>query len=274
MIREINGKKDFSKETKIFYYSTTGNSLALARDISAGLGGAELIPIAKVLNKHVDINAARLGVIFPVHRWGLPGIVAEFLKDLKPERQQYIFAVATCGATPGPALLELGSILRKAGAELNAGFVTIAGGNEVAELPGLVKFVNSTSHKEYRSGKERLPEMLEIIKAKKEYGPDTSSFATNKLGGLMHRLASSAADSIKTSDRDFSVDDRCTLCRTCERICPRANIKIVDNKPVWNHGCELCNACIQWCPHQAIHFRNETCRYRNPEVKAEDLILR
>lgn len=157
---------------------------------------------------------------------------------------------------------------------MNAGFVAKEDSNEVAELPGIVKFVKSTSRKEYQSGKERLPEILEVIKGKKEYGPDTGSFVANKLGGLMHGLTSSAAESLKAEDRNFSVDDRCTLCRTCERICPRENVKIIDNKPVWNHGCESCYACIQWCPQQAIHYKNETCRYRNPDVKAEDLMLR
>lgn len=261
-------------ETKIFYFSTS-NSLALAREISKGLGGAELIPIAKAMNdKHVDIGASRLGFIFPVYAWGLPSIVVEFLKGLKPERQQYIFAVATCGGTPGPALLELRKILRKAGAKLNAAFAVRAGSNAVAEPPGFVQLIKKLSHKHYQTAKERLPEILDIIKGKKEYGPDKSSFSVNVLGGMMHGLASLAADSIKASDRNFSVDDRCMLCRTCERICPRANIKIIDNKPVWNHGCESCLACIQWCPQQAIHFTNETCRYRNPDVTAKDLILR
>jgi Pyruvate/2-oxoacid:ferredoxin oxidoreductase delta subunit len=246
----------------------------MARDIARGLGDTELVSIPKAMNSQIDLNVQRLGFVIPVYGWGLPGIVSEFLKQIKPKKQQYIFAVVTCGGIPGPVLLELRKILRKAGADLNAGFVAKAGANFVTDPPGFVNFAKKISHIEFKSGKERLPKILEIVKGNKNYGPEKSTFAANRFGGLMHGLSAFAADSMKAMDRNFSVDDRCKQCRTCERICPRANIKIVDKKPVWNHRCENCNACIQWCPQQAIHYVNETGRYRNPEVKVEDLMLR
>jgi ferredoxin/flavodoxin len=261
-------------ETKIFYFSTTGNSLALARELGSGIGETELISIPKAMKEPVAVNAARVGFVFPVIAWGLPRIVVEFLQELKLEGKPYVFAAATCGGTPGRTLLELSGILRKAGADLHAGFVCREGANTVTDDPGIVRFARRLNRIQYPSGKERLPELLAAIRDKQKHTPDTSNFMCNCFGGMMHGLMSLAGDKLKSTDSNFRVDDRCTGCRTCERVCPRANVRVEGNKPVWHHNCEMCNGCIQWCPRQAIHIENETCRYRNPGIKAEDLMLR
>jgi ferredoxin/flavodoxin len=267
-------EKRIRMETKIYYYSTTGNSLALARQIGNGLGETELVSIPKAMGGHVGTNAERVGFVFPVIAWGLPSIVVEFLKSMKLEGNPYVFAVATCGGTPGKTLLELRGLLRKAGADLDAGFVCKEGANTVTDDPGFIRFIRRMNRITYPSGKERLPEMIATIKDKKKHAPDTSSFASNLFGGMMHGLMSLAGDKLKSFDSNYSVDDHCKGCRTCERVCPRANIRFEDGKPAWHHNCEMCYGCIQWCPQQAIHIANETCRYHNAAIKAEEMLLR
>ena len=261
-------------KTKIFYFSTTGNSLAFAREIAKGLGDCELISITKVLHDDINVKEARLGFVFPVYAWGIPPMMVNFLKKLKLDQSQYIFAVATCGGTPGSSLLQLQDIIRKAGGDLKAGFVVKEGANTVTEDPGFVKVMRRISGIEFLSGKKRLEEILSVVRLEKTHKSETSSFIANLIGSSMNKLSSLAAESFKKSDKNFKVDEKCTGCRTCERVCPAANIHMTGNKPVWTHNCIVCNACIQWCPQQAIHIANETCRYRNPEIKAEDLMLR
>lgn len=261
-------------KTKIFYFSTTGNSLVLARDIGNKLDESELISIPAVMNGHVDVANSNLGFIFPVYGWGVPRIVVEFIKGLKLENRQYIFAVATCGGTPGRTLIQLRILLRKAGADLNAGFVTKEGANTIMESPGIVDFMKNISHREFLAGKQRLNEIHAVIRDRRNYKPETSSWLANFVGGIMYGMSSLAAESFKSLDKNYLVDDKCTGCRTCERVCPMANINVNGGKPVWKHNCALCYACIQWCPQQAIHIENETCRYHNPEITAKDLMLR
>ncbi|HYH01908.1 MAG TPA: EFR1 family ferrodoxin, partial [Bacillota bacterium] len=109
-------------KTKIFYFSATGNSLALARKIGAGLGDAELISIPRVLQEPVTIDVERVGLVFPVYAWGMPRIVHDFVKRLQIHTNPYIFAVATCAGVPGGGLKELAKIIRKKGGVLAAGF--------------------------------------------------------------------------------------------------------------------------------------------------------
>ena len=200
--------------------------------------------------------------------------MVEFVKKLRLNNAVYVFAVATCGGTPAKALLQLQKLLRKSGADLNAGFAVKEGANTVADAPGFVLFIKRINKKIYTSGMDRLAEIIDTVKGNKLHKPDTSSFAVNFLGNLIYKLVEPYYDKMGSMDENFSVDPKCIGCHTCERICPNENIIIKENKPVWQHKCGQCNACIQWCPQQAIHFKNETCRYRNPGIKAEDLMLR
>ena len=259
-------------ETRIFYFSTTGNSYAMAREIAGSIGEARLIPIATAVP--TDADAQKVGFVFPVYGWGLPRIVADFIKRLHFTEKPYVFGVATCGGTPARTLVELRKLLRKAGADLHAGFACKDGANTVTDEPGIVKFAKKLNRRQCPSAEERLPQIISVIRDERKHAPETSSLAANMFGRLMHSMMLLAGDKLKSADSNYSVDERCKACRTCERICPRGNVRIEGGRPVWHHNCEMCYGCIQWCPQQAIHLPNDTRRYHNPSVKAADLMLR
>lgn len=260
-----------NEKTKIFYFSTTGNSLSVARKISEALRNTELVSIPRTVNLETDTDADRIGFIFPVYRWGLPKMVKEFIKKTRLNPQQYVFAVATCGGTSAKVLFHLKKLICNSGGRLDAGFVTTEGANSVAEMPKFITFIRKLNKKKYGSFKERKTEIIDIIKNNKKHKPESSSFGANLAGNILNILSSNM---INKMDQYFTVDDKCIQCKTCERLCPNGNIVLVDGKPKWNNNCELCNACIQWCPRQAIHYQNESCRYHNPEIKASDLFVR
>ncbi|NYB51780.1 MAG: hypothetical protein HVN35_04375 [Methanobacteriaceae archaeon] len=49
---------------EIYYFSVTGNSLVVARDIARKMG-LELIPIASMQIKKIKTDADVMGVVFP-----------------------------------------------------------------------------------------------------------------------------------------------------------------------------------------------------------------
>ena len=68
-------------KTIIFYYTGTGNSLWSARLLAEGLGGAKLLPM-KEADALAAGDAEAVGFVFPVHMWGVPGPVVQFIEKL------------------------------------------------------------------------------------------------------------------------------------------------------------------------------------------------
>jgi flavodoxin len=81
-------------KTTIYYYTGTGNSLWTARKISDALGDTQQIPIKLTGTNIIHSASENIGLIFPVHIWGLPAPVIDFVNRLEIDPSKYFFAVA------------------------------------------------------------------------------------------------------------------------------------------------------------------------------------
>jgi flavodoxin len=110
---------------EIYYFSGTGNSLAVARDITSKTNG-KLIPIASVVGKEPIITDADvMGIVFPTYYepyGGVPLIVRKFVAKLENIDSKYIFAICTYGSVSVNALNLLDELLELNGGRLAAGF--------------------------------------------------------------------------------------------------------------------------------------------------------
>jgi ferredoxin/flavodoxin len=259
--------------TTLFFYTATGNSLVLARTVAAQLGDAEVVPIARFRTARTAPKSARVGILFPIHAWGPPRTVSEFVQNLDLADVRYTFAIASCGGTAGGALPNLRKALRKNGGELHAGFIVRSQGYMAStgkENP-MIAMVRGFSGKPFAMDHERLPEILEVVKNERRIGPERSALVGSMLGNLFHSKAETAFASL---DASYVVGESCKSCGTCGRICPRGNVFLEDGKPAWHHDCDFCGACATWCPNQAIGMKvtPASARGHNPQVKAVDLI--
>lgn len=263
-------------ETTIFYFSATGNSLSLTRNLASELGNCEIAPIAKAVNNEViKITTPCVGIIFPVFAWGMPRIVEEFVSKLSFSGKPYIFAVATCVAIQGNTLKDLKKALRLKGADLNAGFAVKAGRSSLMQLNSLDNIIIKLDRqrKHIKTAEDRMPEMVGKIKKLVKHKPETSSWTANIFGSLFHGLA---LKTFKNIDSTFIVEDSCKGCGNCAKLCPRSNVVIENGRPTFKHNCELCHACIQWCSNFAIkhpNFDNTLKQYHNPTIRINDLIV-
>lgn len=66
----------------IYYFSGTGNSLSVAKDIAESLPNTDLVRIDLTkLQKRVSIESyEQIGIVFPVYSYHIPKLVVEFLK--------------------------------------------------------------------------------------------------------------------------------------------------------------------------------------------------
>ncbi len=250
----------------IYYFSGSGNSLVVARDIAEKTNG-KLIVIPSVMDKEViKTDANVIGVVFPVYYatndCGIPLIIGRFVNKLEDVGSKYIFVVCTHSGMPGETIENLGKLISSRGGELAAGFTVKMSNKNITE---------KRERKISIDQKKKVDTICEYVAARKR-----GKFETR---GMLHKIVFAPlrfllikpvfsrryrklsnrsqhlpfSELIPLTDRSFQYDDeKCSGCGVCLRVCPVNNIKMVKNRPVWQHHCETCLACYMWCPKEAL----------------------
>ncbi len=278
----------------IYYFSGTGNSLAIARGIAERTGGM-LVPMASIASEErIATDADAIGIVFPVYYVGLrhiPLIVERFIVKIDDIESKYVFAVCTFGGGAGRSLPLLDEMIRARGGHLAAGF-----GVQMPQNAFDKPFEDR--EKIVRRSKEKISAIAECVNARQSRplcvdGPGikqivdlldllanfsaTRPIFVNKIyrmAGFPQGTKASFSEAMIHLDRSYRTDENCAGCGTCAKVCPVHNIEMVDRKPVWRHRCENCLACINWCPRKAIHGYGELPgrQYHHPDVKLSDFV--
>jgi ferredoxin/flavodoxin len=249
----------------IFYFSGTGNSLKVTKDIAASIEGCEIAPMSKPHT--LDSDYERIGFVFPCYCQGLPNITKRFISslNLSANKNAYYFAVVTCGAAPGNCLAQVNGILHSKGLALKYGNTVKMFANYVA----LYKMESNAAERAAESDKATLQISAEILQKKQSQIP-----GSNFILSLVYRAM---AGTYAKKSKGFQVSDTCNGCKSCVNVCPVGNISVQNNKPVFAEKCEQCMACIQWCPKQAINYKTKTQtggRYHHPDINYQDMANR
>ena len=258
-------------QNRISYFSGTGNSLQVTRDLASGLGDCEIRAITAGSKNKIEFNHERIGFVFPVYAWGPPSIVTKFVKGLQDiGKNTYLFCAVTYKNEPGAVLSYFSKILNKKGLKLNAGFEVCMPGNHIAYY----KVESEKMKKEkFEKWKQQLSEAVNILISKSNYQPKEKSFFNLIFRtGLLYKLA---LKQFPAADKIFFVNEKCNSCEICKKICPANNIIIKNGSPSWKHNCEQCLACLHWCPQEAVEFGQKTVgkrRYQNPSIKLKDML--
>ena len=260
-------------KANIYYFSGTGNSLAVARDLARGLEDVDLIPIPQVMHQQkITDNAEVVGIVFPVYFSDMPQYVKEFVKKLSFSATPYIFGIATCGQKPGHALFTLKSLVEGKGTPLAAGFVLVMPENYIAPLD-LIESAEIQQQKN-KDIKERIPALTAAIAQRQISAPEgTDSFIWCILVGVFSIYVTSV---IRIPEK-IRATDACNRCGMCGRICPTNNITVTEKAVIWDGRCTQCYACVHWCPQGAIEIGSYTegkPRYHHPDIVLKDMILR
>ena len=257
-------------KTAIYYFSATGNSLVVAKDLARGLDNAALVPISKALKIPDAAAYERVGFVYPVYMFGLPLIVADFLKTVKIKPGAYIFSVTTSGGLKGRAHSLAKEILKKRGVDLASGFSVIMPGN-YALLYGA--FSKGRQEKMFARQKIKTQQILDFLRQKKRGLMEERPFLLNLL--LYKLIYEGGSAQIPLSAKGFWSTEACTKCGLCAKICPVENIQMQNGLPLWLAHCQHCMGCLQWCPVEAIQYKKMTLdkkRYHHPDVQALDII--
>jgi ferredoxin len=256
-------------KTQIYYFTGTGNSLVVAKDIAKELN-AELISIPSVIESEtVKTDAQVIGIVCPVYMWGPPIIVERFIKRIERIEDKYIFAIVTCGGMAAGAINVLDREIQSCGGKLAGGFKVVMPGNYTPMYGAIAEEKQQRMFEKWNS---RIKSITEYVNERKQGTKEISNRFINYL--FSELIYKSGSSRIHEMDKGFWADEKCNQCGICEKVCPVNNIEVA-GKPHWKGKCEQCYACLQWCPKESIQMGKNTInkkRYRNPRVKIEEIM--
>ena len=240
----------------IFYFSSTGNSLYIAKRIQESLGGS-VFYIPTFCGDCTQFE--RIILVSPVYSFGLPSHVFDFMPKL-PKNVQ-LDVVLNYGGMLGGADAFAYQYAKELGLNIHS-IHTI----KMPENYTLTFTVPSFYLKRVlKSSIKRISLLLSALKSHQIISPSKSKTKSEKyfLNKANWHLLS----------KDFSVSDACISCGKCVRICPTNNIQIVDGKVRFSDSCVACLGCYHRCPQKAIRYKNKNKkdRYVNPFLNESDI---
>lgn len=267
--------------TEIYYFSGTGNSLHVAKELQKRIPETKLIPIASLLNKDVIKTIAEtVGFVFPIYYMAIPTPVKYFIKKLELNLTKYIFAIATRLGSPHTAFTDIDKILKKKGKSLDSHFALNMASND----PKYDDYKAPTTE-EIKSFESVIDENLDVIHKiikKKKISREKDTTITDPVPPLIVSIVPFLNSIFRPIGEFFGfkshfyADNNCTGCGACEKVCLSKKIKMINKKPVWqkNVKCFYCYACINYCSMQSVQiksFTEKNGRYSHPYATANDI---
>ena len=250
----------------ILYFSGTGNSLYVARSLAQALGDS----LRHINNAPADLTQEKVvGLVYPVYTYDAPAAVKTFTDTLVLNKDAYVFIIATCGSTPGNAILSVKQRVEKNGASVAY--------SRIVSMPDCsAPAMNNNPHDQLNK-LEPVPALLKQmtadIQARKH---DLQHAKCTAMGTIMNTRAMQPIGIAAV--RQHVNEDKCIGCSICTKVCPMENIVIQDKKALIGDRCTQCLACVHFCPQQAMEIRHKTMpkewQYHHPEVTLKDMLLR
>lgn len=264
-------------QATIYYFTGTGNSLAVARALAAGIG-ASLVPVtASIGQASVESDVDVIGFVFPIYDFKAPKIMEELVGKLASVDTKYLFAVCTYGIAAGQSLKRFEKTVEEHGGHLSSGFAVAMPHTGVG-----CRFVsrsNRTRLLEASLGRTEtiagyIQERLEgTIESSRVFPALVRPWMLRTIPALVRfvgRLVIKGEKSLA-----LTVSEECNGCGICAELCPVDNIEMVGERPRWSNHCLGCFACLHWCPRRAISLGGQDMGidpYHHPDVTLSDMI--
>ena len=247
----------------VFYFTGTGNSLYIAKQLSESP-----VSIPQAMKREtLRFAAERIGIVAPVYGHEMPQMVKDFLKKAE-FHTDYFYILLTYGNRHGGA------------AELAKQFCDACGVkvNYINVIQMVDNWLPSFDMNEQKALDKHIPQQLAPILAdlsakKNDISPvtDADRAAHRQFLAGISRMPADAWQHL------LKISDACIGCGVCEKVCPSGSIRVENGKAVHHAGnCQTCLACVHACPQKAIGLvmpeKNPNARYRNEHISLQEII--
>lgn len=247
----------------VCYFTASGNCLYVAKRI-----GGTLLSIPQFMKQDsIEITDDAVGIVAPVYAVEMPMMVKEFLIKAKI-KTDYFFFVYTYGSGYAEAFAHVELVCREKGLKLSYINAIQMVDNY---LPGF-EMQNQIDTLPKKNVEGQIEKLLSDIADRSE--TPVKIGAVNKAQMAMYQRMLAKRILRKDTAWEYIVNDNCTCCGICAKVCPADNITVTD-KVHFANKCEVCYACLHNCPQNAIHMKNErsAVRFRNEHITLKDIIL-
>lgn len=249
----------------IIYFSSTGNTLTVARDLAVKLDESVMhINQALRLKRNKDKT---VGLIFPVHNNDMPYLIQKFVHEFDFGDPDYIFSIITHGGDKGNSHLTFKKLLERKGQILSYY-------NDVLMPVNSRIMYGMITDKIKERIEESIKKVNIITRDIERKVENVDNLRKKHLVAIMHKISNTSV--VKKYFTPTINQDQCISCGICAKVCPVNNIIINESGAFINDGCENCLTCMHWCPDVAIGFGKRQVKkkqqYHHPDIQLKEII--
>ena len=234
------------KSATFFYFTGTGNTLALAQAAKKTLEASDWqVRLVNVAGSYEPSDSDLIGLFFPVYSFGPPRIIGRFLRRLQDGNGTPAIVVANPAESAGGAVGMAQRALSAKGYSVQQSYFVlmpsnyILGGGAMDDAKAATIIAAATS------------KVAEMTAAWLLSGSPEAEHA--KVGPASALAHWAFVKGLPFMGRMYRYSDKCTGCGACVEMCPMGVISLGSNeRPVWSRGCEHCMRCVNHCPFDAI----------------------
>lgn len=240
----------------ILYFSSTGNSLYIAKRIRERISGRILfIPNYTGNGNEFD----KIIIVTPIYSYGMPSFVYDILPRL--DKTKELIVIQNYGGMIGGADYLMYQYCVKCGLNLKAVYAVKMPENFTTTFTVPVFYIKSTLKK-----------------------------ADMRIGAVVDKIASKQYElpkKCRTREKEYlknksnwhiigerlSANENCIKCQKCVNLCPADNISLTDGKITFSDKCVACLGCYHRCPQKAITYlgKKKKDRYINPNIDENEI---
>lgn len=240
----------------ILYFSSTGNSLWIAKKIKEKFGG-KVLYIPNYVGNGEEFD--KIFLITPIYSYGMPTFVYDLLPSLNKTSELII--IENYGGMVLGADTLIYNYAKKYKLNIKAVYVIQMPENYTLFMTipkfyltsilkksttRLNKIISQIENKQYRIPKQKKTKEKVYLKNKANW----------------HLIGNS-----------FHCNENCIKCGKCIKLCPSHNIFFKDGKITFGDNCVACLGCYHRCPQHAIIYKNKnkSFRYINPNINEKEI---